>query len=120
MDTLSLTPNQAGYGFSDGDEVLSVKLDGGASRYRKDIANASKTVSVVWTLGPTDYATFRTFFRDTVSSGALPFLIDLLVETENLVTYKAYFVVGSVKSGQNSGKTFTVSAQLEIVEYTAP
>lgn len=116
MDHFVIPPDQSGYTFKDGIEVLAAKLDGGASRYRQDIANASKSVAVRWTLTSSDYEYFRDFFTNSTKNGALPFTIDLLIDTLNLEIWKAYFVPGSVRLQSVSGHRLIVVAELEITK----
>lgn len=114
MLKLTLPPDQSAYSVTDGSEVVSSKLDGGASRYRRDVLNSTSTVSAQWTVGPEAYKYLRAFFKSVTTNGALPFLIDLLLDEPILTEHKAYFVPGSMSLGQQQGMTYFVRASLEV------
>jgi hypothetical protein len=115
MDKLALIPDAPGYSDKAPDEVISVMLDGGASRFRRDKINARKMVTLSWTLNPLEYRYFMAFFTTAVKRGALPFLCDLVSEdgTEP-VEHECNFVPGSVGLSSQSGLTYVMSAQLEV------
>lgn len=109
-----IPPNQSGYSVSDGRETLSAQLDGGASRYRRDILNAARRVNVQWTFNKEEYQYFRAFYNGVTLSGSTPFLIDLFLDDQELTEHTVYFVPESVSLGQVvASQNFTVSAQLE-------
>jgi hypothetical protein len=118
MEKLALTPDQAGYNLRERREVISVALDGGASRYRKDVINPASLASVQWTLSKAQYQYFRSFFKQIVSSGALPFAIDLVMESGEPEEYTAYFVPESISVSPYNGFYYTVSADLEVLPAT--
>ena len=78
LTKFAIAPNQSGYAVKDGKETLSVKLGGGASRYRRDVQNAASIVSVQWTMNKGEYRYFRAFYNSVTISGSTPFLIDLM------------------------------------------
>lgn len=109
-----IPPDNSSYAVSDGKEVVSTKLDGGASRYRRDILGATSTVDVVWILGPDEYKYLRSFYRALCVTGSRPFLIDLILDEPTLTEHKAYFIPASVRLTGQKGLTYWVSAQLEV------
>ena len=111
---LKVTPDQAGYSVTDGEEVLAVKLDGGLSRYRRDVVGAASTVRVQWSVGPTEYTYLRAFYRTTTSQGTESFLVDLILDSATLTQHTAYFVPGSMRLTRVRGNTYTVQAQMEV------
>lgn len=114
MDKLTLAPDADGYSERDGEDVISVALDGGGARYRRDKIGSSKSVSVRWTLNRVQYAYFRAFFVTTTKKGALPFLIDLVGESGlGPEEHQCSFVPGSVGLQAQKGLTYVVGAQLE-------
>lgn len=113
LEKLVIAPDKSGYSLEDGPEVLSTKLDGGFSRYRKDILNAAFNVNMTWTLDDSEYRYLRTFFKAITQSGALPFKIDLLVDTAELVECIAYFVPKTFGLKSHTGLTYVVGATLE-------
>jgi hypothetical protein len=115
LTKFAIAPNQSGYSVKDGKETLSAKLDGGTSRYRRDVLNSSSMVNVQWTLNQEEFRYFRAFYNGTTVSGSLPFLIDLVLDLGELTEHEAYFVPDSVQTNQVvATQNFTVSAQLEV------
>lgn len=114
MYKLALPPDQSGYSVAVGEELVSTKLDGGASRSRLDILNASSTVSCSWTVGPENYKYLRQFYVVNVKNGGEQFTIDLILDDYIPTEYKAKFVANSWGLQSQRGHTYTVSAQLEI------
>lgn len=111
---LVIPPDQAGYAASDGSEVVSAKLDGGASRRRRDIIGATSTVNVAWTCNEPKFKYLRSFYRAVTQSGATPFNVGLLLDEPEITMHKAYFVSGSMQLQSQRGLTYVVVAQLEV------
>jgi hypothetical protein len=111
---LKIPPDQAGYAVTDGSEVVSIKLDGGASRRRRDIIGATSTVNVTWNCNDVKFKYLRSFYRAVSESGALPFNIGLILDEPDITLHKAYFVPGSFSLQSQSGLTYVVVAQLEV------
>lgn len=110
-----IQPDAPAYTVSDGIETLQTQLNGGASRFRKDVLNSSYKVSVAWTFTRAKFQYFRGFYKSTTQSGAKPFLIDLMIdEADKLTEHEVHFIPGSVKTSQISGHMFKVEAQLEV------
>lgn len=114
ISKLIIPPDNSSYTVADGKEVVSTVLDGGAARYRRDILGATSTVSVTWILGRDEYKYLRSFYRGVTQKGALPFLIDLVLDSFELTEHKAYFLPGSMQLTGQKGLTHWVSAQLEV------
>jgi len=114
LTKLTIPPDQASYSTKDGNETLSVKLDGGQSRYRRDILEASSAVTVVWSATPGQFQYLRAFYKTVALRGALPFLIDLYLDLPTLTEHEVHFVPGSFGLTGQRGLQFTVSAQLEV------
>ena len=110
MHKLNLPPDQASYGFGDTDEVISQKLDGGLSRNRVDILNATKVLTCQWTVGSDNYRYLRAFYN---VNKAIPFLIDLYMDEPVLTEHEAQFVADSFRLNSQQGLTFVVSCQIE-------
>lgn len=109
-----IPPTQASYRVRDGQAAISVQLEGGAARYRKDVQNPSYAVDCSWVFTDVDYQYFRAFYNTETAQGALPFLIDLLIEEDGLVEHEAYFVPTSVRLSMANPSAFSVSAQLDV------
>lgn len=114
-------PQQANYAVQDGQETISVQLEGGAGRYRKDILNSTSRVNVSWLFTAVGYEYFRAFYREqtAANTGAQPFLIDLLLdEALALTEHTAYLIPGSVTLAGTKGLSYVVQAQLEVIPKT--
>ncbi len=115
MFKLALLPDNSAYTVVDGKSVVATKLDGGASRYRRDIIGATSSVTCNWIIGPTEYKYLRAFFRTIADYGSKPFLIDLLLDQPALTEHKAYFMPESLQLTGQKGLTYYVTASLEVV-----
>ncbi|MCP1404245.1 hypothetical protein [Achromobacter insolitus] len=108
-------PAQAGYAADFGDGTLRVQLDGGSGRYRAGVMANSDTVTATWVLQGEEYSAFMGFVRNQRRSGGVPFLIDLPLESHELVEYEANFVPRSVRLVSKTASVFTVAASLEVL-----
>lgn len=111
----SISPDQASYTMKDGVEVVSSKLDGGASRFRRDILNSTRGVTATWTVSRFEYEYLRSFYKVAVNQASTPFLIDLILDKHSLTEHDAYFVPDSMQLIRQEGHRYTVSALLEVV-----
>jgi hypothetical protein len=116
LPILSLPPDQAQYAGAFGKTSIATQLDGGASRFRNDQLGAAFLVDVQWTTSAANYNYLTAFYRTSVTYGADPFQIDLLLDAgDSMLTYTAHFVPGTFKLILQAGETFIVAAQLEVV-----
>lgn len=107
-------PDSASYSVEDAAaDVIAIKLDGGASRFRRDRIGSNSNVTVRWTLDPGGYRYFRAFYRFLTEKGAKPFLIDLVIDTQFPKEHTAHFVPGSVRLQEQKGHAYIVAAELE-------
>jgi hypothetical protein len=113
LPKLTIPPDQDNYSVIEFENVVSVKLDGGSSRFRLDKTSSIGKATVQWTVNEENYRYLRDFYRLT-KNGALTFLIDLLYDTPYLTELEAKFVPDSFKLARQQGKSFTVTAELEI------
>ena len=109
-----IAPTQASYSVRDGETTLSVKLDGGASRYRRDVLNANRIVTCEWRLSAGDFQYFRAFYNTETVSGSGSFLIDLIIDDADLTEHEAHFVPNTLQMSVVSGTTYSVRADLEV------
>jgi hypothetical protein len=115
MERLLLRPNAEDYSQTEGSEVIAVKLDGGAGRYRLDKIGATREVTASWTMNPNQYRYWRAFWNTATQRGALPFLCDLVGEDgTGPIQHVCYFVPGSVGMPAQRGLTYTQTATLEV------
>ena len=115
IPSMSIVPDYASYAVTDSAETLSVKLKGGASRYRKDILNSTSTVNCQWTLTSGQYEYWRAFYRTATQSGSIPFWCPLTLDRSGVAPFKCYFIPESISvSGMEGDVVFVVQAQLEV------
>ena len=118
LRTLLLRPDSDGYGSSDGAEWVRSELDGGVGRYRRDKIGASKMVSCRWTLNPSQYQYWRSFYRLV---GGDRFLCDLVGESGlGPIQHECHFMPGSVSLASQQGLTYIQQAQLEVKPIIIP
>lgn len=117
LPKLALTPDSSGYSAKFGNEVLSAKLAGGRSRRRRDIIGASHNVSVEWIMTPDEYSYLKLFYAER-QNGALPFLMDLILDGPFPLEYEVSLVEDTFKLASQAGATYIVTAELEVVPST--
>lgn len=113
MYKFTIPPDAAGYSIEDPAEVVAIKLDGGASRYRRDRTGSTSKITVKWSFDREEYRYFRGFLNQLVNKGADPFLIDLVLDLPDPLEHKAYFVPGTVRLTEQRGHYYGVTAELE-------
>lgn len=108
-------PAQASFNGMFGDGSSSIALDGGSDRNRAGPGDQSDTVNASWVLRGEDYSMFMGFFRDMRRLGGGPFLIDLSLQSHEMVEYRAYFVPKTLQLVSRQGAVFTVAGQLKVL-----
>jgi hypothetical protein len=111
---LLVQPEASSYSISFGEEVLRVELDGGRGRYRKDILNSSKRITVTFILDVTEYEYFMAFYRTEAQSGAEPFEMDLVVDSGETAECTVHIIPKTLTLENQSGLSYTVSCDLEV------
>lgn len=120
LNKLLYPPEQQGYSVeSSADAVTRIQLDGGAGRYRQDLFGVSDLVTCSWILDPQEYNWFKAFYR-VHSSGSIPFLAELIVDSAELQEYECRIMPGTFKLDQQQGFAYFVSAVLECVAVNEP
>lgn len=115
MRKMAIPPDKAGYSISDPNSLIATAVASGANRYRRDMFGANATVNVQWTCDPAEYQYIKLFFRTALDEGALPFLIDMVLDhAPELTEHEAHFVPNSLKLSSHSGWTYVVTAQLDV------
>jgi hypothetical protein len=115
MRKLPITPLQAGYDATPGNEALSVALAGGPSRTRRDFIGAVAIVNAEWVLTPFEQQYMQAFFRTATTHATEPFLIDLVLDDFPLQEYQVKFVPGTFRITGVTGGSTSCAAQLEVV-----
>lgn len=112
---LVIAPDQEGYSVAPGNEFLSVALQGGRSKQRRDIVGATSQVRVQWSTDRSGFNYLSAFYRLYVQNPTEGFLIDLYMGEAALTQHTAYFVPDSWSLDSNEGHGFDVSATLEVM-----
>lgn len=120
MDKVTLAPDEDGYGFADGNEVVRTLLDGGAGRYGPDVRNAALRLSVQWTCDATEYEYMRGVYAQHVLEGHAPFAIDLFIDTMRFVEHQVRIVPGTFGLTTQAGLSFVVGCTLEVQPQPKP
>ena len=77
--------------------------------------NATSIVNVTWTFTRSQFEYFRAFYKGSTVSGALPFLIDLVLdEAFALTEHQANFIPKKVRTSRVRGHSYQVTADLEV------
>lgn len=115
---LPYVPEENGYSVRHGNETVSVRLGGGASRSRADFIGAAHEVGASWLLDRIDFMEFQNFINVSTGRGALSFLADLVVDFWAPTQYKCKMVPNSMRTNQVKGMSYRVSMDLEVEQVT--
>lgn len=115
MRKLHLRPNRDGYAVADGMTFKQTKLEGGASRFRRDVLGAARLVDVQWTLKTSQYEYLTSFYNTVLKDGSESFKIDLILDKPRLTEHIAHFVQEPKKLNGQSGLSYSVGAQIEVL-----
>lgn len=118
MAKLLLTPLIQGYSYSPKNEVVSIDLDGGSPRKRRDKIGVYGAVNCQFILTSNQYRYFMAFYRTKIKSGSLSFTIDLKTEDAFLIEHEAFIRNDSLKLTQQKGDLFYISLSLEVKPIT--
>lgn len=108
-------PDRTNYTTVEGKTTVAIQLEGGASRYRADQLGATALVTVAWIVGGADYDYLKAFYRSAIALGSLPFLIDLVLDSQLPVEYTAFIVPDTFKLSSQMGNAYSLDATLEVV-----
>lgn len=113
MNRLRLCPTQSGYSVQFGGGVIAQRLNGGASRFEVDVLGASHTVNVSWTTDQGGYQYLMAFHRLWQRNPSQPFLARLIIDDHQARDYECHFVPDTLVLSAKTGKSHTVTAQIE-------
>lgn len=116
MAKLHLKPISAGYSAQQASGVLSVILDGGASRYRRDVLHGAFRVTATWACNREQYDYLCAFFRTATEGGSLPFEVSLRLDAEKRKDYEASFIPDTFRLARMEGRLRIVEAELEVAK----
>lgn len=111
---LLFTPLAPGYSFDASENNIVSKLEGGSSRIRNDITG-THTVQAQWILNRTEYTQFQAFVEEAIQNASLPFRMNLMTTSFNVVPHICRFANGKPKLTGQSGDASYVSAAIEVV-----
>lgn len=111
---IALPVDNNSYNVNFGNNVLSTALEGGASRFRKDLIGATHLGSVQWTTDVAGYRYLMAFWRTSLDYGSLPMIIDLVIDDAEVAEYTARIVPGTFGLKSQSGLEYVVGCQLEV------
>lgn len=113
LKKLGLLPDSSNYSVTEGNDAISVTLDGGLPRQRLDVLGASKTIECQWILDRAEYAYIRAFYKDVTLLSGVVFLIDLIIDDPVIEEHTVLFTPGSLQLSRQEGLAYTVKATLE-------
>lgn len=108
-DTLTLLPETAGYSVGMGANTRG-DSNAAAMLLVRESNNAAKIVSVRWQMTSEEHTQFMDFYNNNTVYGALPFYLDLIIDTEELVTYLCRWA--GTPDITNRGESYAVSGRL--------
>lgn len=114
LETLPFVPEKASYNYSKTSDVISVQLDGGLSRSRRDIIDNAAYIDCEWFFDSLEFDYFMLFHKVVAGRGAISFQIHLLLDKPELETFTAKFVPNSIQVSEPSSQSYRVTAQLEV------
>lgn len=114
MDKVTLSPDQDGYSFTDGEETLRAVLDGNAGRYSPSYYNAAITLNCQWTCDREEFEYMRGVYRTHVDEGHAPFPIDLVIESGLKVEYQVIIVPGTFGLKSQRGHMYVLGATISV------
>lgn len=93
MDKLRVIPQSPGYGITPpAGEVIGSDIPGGLPGLSSDIEGGCSTIDVTFMLDAADWQYFEAFYRNRISNGPDPFLIDLILNGSDITEHVAMFV----------------------------
>ena len=111
MHKLALAPEQDGYTVLAPEESVSVLLQGGAPRMRKDLLGSPHKVTCTWKCDPEEYLYMQTFYR-VIDKGVKPFRMDLWIESYAPEEYECRLQEGTWKVNSFNGLATVITATL--------
>lgn len=120
LRVLGLTPSVDGYTASRGDTMISTNPGQGPSAVRLDRFNTPTRLNVSWNVGPADYGYLVAFYYTAIREGALPFLMDSIVDHPLVRQLEAKMIPGSFTLSGVKGITYQVRADVDVVPVLSP
>tara|TARA_R110002096_G_scaffold236038_2_gene426410 strand:- start:3545 stop:4021 length:477 start_codon:yes stop_codon:yes gene_type:complete len=112
---LPYAPERSSYSYSKSDGIVTITLDGGLSKSRKDVIGNASIVSCEWVLNTTQFEEFMLFYNIIAQKGVRPFKAALILDKPSAETFDARFVPDTLVSSAPNELQNYVSASLEVV-----
>ena len=113
MKKLQLLPDSSSYNVKFGEGNISTRLNGGASRVRKDTVDNVHSINVGFNLSKEQYQYIMAFYRHITKRGALPFLMDLITDEGSPQTHKVQIVPNTFRLSEQAGHRYGISFTVE-------
>jgi hypothetical protein len=120
LPVMALTPSISGYSIERADTVIRSEPGMGPSAQRLDRFNSPSRMSAHWNVGPSNFEYLAAFYWTTIAEGALPFLIEAVLDRPDARYLKAKLVPGSFQNARINGLTYGVSAEIDVVPVLSP
>lgn len=114
---LPFKPEQSGYAATHPRQVIQVELDGGAPRTKLDIVGATARARANWVLNQQQYNEFMQFVNVHAQRGALPLLMDLVLDFWAATQYKCWIIPGTIRTSNPRGLSYQVSMEMHVEQY---
>lgn len=112
--TLPYKPERSSYNYARRSHVITVELEGGLSKARKDIIGGSSFVSCTWFLKPDEFEYFTAFYNAIAGDASKSFTASLILDKPYPQEFVCKFVPDSLESSSPTALLYNVSAELEV------
>lgn len=114
MNRLQVCPLQAGYTVQYGNDTISQRLEGGASRFERAVIGTSHMAALNFALSEGGYQYLMAFFRVWQRNPSQPFIAALIIDDHQMADYQCWFMPDSISLTAKNGAVFYVSAMVEV------
>lgn len=113
LDASINPPDQDSYQYTPGQQMLSVQLEGGGPRLRRDYINPNHTVTCNYSCTREQYLILMGFFRERAQQFSKPFQANLVIDVPVLIPYICR-LVGEPKLINVQGFLYTVQVTYSV------
>lgn len=113
-NTRVIPPNQSGYQYNPGKQIVVEQLEGGAPRTRRDQLGAAHYITCTWSCTPAQYQYLTGFFRELMNGYADQFRVPLVLDVPFLVPYLCQ-LLEEPQLSSIEGLLYSVSAKLSVL-----
>jgi hypothetical protein len=115
VKTLYLPIESSSYSVIEGREIVQNRLDGGRSRFRRDILGAAKLVNAQWICDPDEFTYLKAFYSYSMAHASEGFLLSMVLDEGELTTNQCFFIPETFQLVAQQGLAYTCTAQLEVI-----